>query len=129
MRQLCGDGEVVAIDGKALRAAVDAGGRIPAILGAYAAESGLALGQLKVDEKTNEITVVPELLELLVVKDCIITLDAMNRQKDVAEKIREGETDYVLALKRNRTTAHDEVASYLDAATHKGWDWVNFRPP
>lgn len=119
-------GEVVAIDGKALRAALDAGGKIPVILGAYAAESGLALGQLKVDEKSNEITAVPELLDLLVLKGCIVTLDAMGCQKEIARKICEGEADYILALKGNQGSAFDQTKSYLDAAAEGGWEWVSY---
>lgn len=126
VRQLCGNGEVVAIDGKALRAALEAGGKIPVILGAYAAKTGLALGQLKVDEKSNEITAVPELLKLLVLKGCIVTLDAMGCQKEIAAKIREEEADYILALKGNHATAHDEVGSYLDAAADEGWECVSY---
>ena len=79
--------EVVAIDGKALRRALNDGDSIPYIVSAWATQSGLVLGQVKVDEKSNEITAVPELLDALVLKGCIVTLDAMGCQKEIAATI------------------------------------------
>ena len=76
--------DIVAIDGKALRHAVDEGQKISCIVSAWATNNGLALGQVKVDEKSNEITAVPELLEALDIKGAITTLDAMGCQKDIA---------------------------------------------
>ena len=72
--------ETVAIDGKALRHALNEGDSIPYIVSAWASESGLVLGQVKVDEKSNEITAVPELLDALYLKGCIVTLDAMPKR-------------------------------------------------
>lgn len=68
--------------------------------------NGLILGQLKTSEKSNEITAIPELLDMLFVKDCIITIDAMGCQKDIAEKIIDKKADYVLALKGNQPLLH-----------------------
>ena len=113
-------GEVVAIDGKALRRALDAGQSPKVIVSAWAAGNGLVLGQRKVDEKSNEITAVPELLRTLELAGCIVTLDAMGCQRRIAREISEADADYVLALKGNQGTAHAEIQSYLDAAIAAG---------
>ncbi len=105
--------EVVAIDGKALRRAVNHGDSIPYIVSAWATESGLVLGQVKVDEKSNEITAVPNLLDVLVLKGCIVTLDAMGCQKDIAANIIDKHADYVLALKGNHATVHEEIKEFF----------------
>jgi predicted transposase YbfD/YdcC len=105
--------EVVAIDGKALRRALDAGGTIPYMVSAWASESGLVLGQVKVDEKSNEITAVPELLKALKLDGAIVTLDAMGCQKKIAENIIDRHAGYVLALKGNHETMHDEVKAFF----------------
>jgi predicted transposase YbfD/YdcC len=109
-------GEVVAIDGKALRRAIDKGQSPKVIVSAWAAGNGLTLGQRKVEEKSNEITAVPELLRTLELSGCIVTLDAMGCQKQIAREIIEADAGYVLALKGNQGTAHDEIQSYLDEA-------------
>ena len=105
--------EVVAIDGKALRRALNDGDSIPYIVSAWATQSGLVLGQVKVDEKSNEITAVPELLDALVLKGCIVTLDAMGCQKDIAAHIIEKQAHYVLALKGNHATVHEEIKEFF----------------
>jgi len=111
-------GEIVAVDGKALRRALDRGkgDALPYIVSAWASDNGLVLGQVKVDEKSNEITAIPELLRALELAGCIVTIDAMGCQKKIARKIVDAEADYVLALKGNQETVHDEVRSYLDDA-------------
>jgi len=108
--------EVVAIDGKALRRAVNNGESIPYIVSAWASDNGLVLGQVKVDEKSNEITAVPELLRVLKLNGCIVTLDAMGCQKDIADNIIEQHADYILALKGNHATVHDEVKTFFEDA-------------
>ena len=108
--------EVVAIDGKALRHALNEGDSIPYIVSAWAINNGLALGQVKVDDKSNEITAIPELLRVLEIKGCIVTLDAMGCQKDIAAKITDKQADYVLALKGNHATVHTEVKEFFDDA-------------
>lgn len=105
--------EVVAIDGKALRRAVNDGDSIPYIVSAWATESGLVLGQVKVDEKSNEITAVPDLLDALVLKGCIVTLDAMGCQKDIAANIIDKHADYLLALKGNHAIVHEEIKEFF----------------
>jgi predicted transposase YbfD/YdcC len=104
-------GQVVAIDGKRLRRSHD--GRLGKaaihMVSAWASANRLVLGQLKTDEKSNEITAIPELLKLLALKGCIVTIDAMGCQSEIAQLIIEGEGDYVLALKGNQGTLHDDV--------------------
>jgi len=107
-------GEIVAIDGKALRRALDQGQSLPYVVSAWAVENGLVLGQLKVAEKSNEITAVPELLRALELRGCIVTTDAMGCQKKIAKQIIDSGADYVLALKGNHETVHEEVKTYLD---------------
>jgi predicted transposase YbfD/YdcC len=106
-------GDVVAIDGKALRHAFDEGDAIPYIVSAWAAHNRLALGQVKVDDKSNEITAIPELLSVLYLKGCIVTIDAMGCQKEIAARIIGKQADYVLALKGNHATVHEEVALFF----------------
>ncbi len=108
--------EIVAMDGKALRRALNKGQGLPYIVSAWAVDNGLVLGQLKVAEKSNEITAIPELLRALELAGCIVTLDAMGCQKTIAKEITEADADYVLALKGNHETVHQEVKSYLDDA-------------
>jgi predicted transposase YbfD/YdcC len=113
------DGEVVAIDGKALRRAHDAGAPLTIIVNAWAVDAGLTLGQIKVSDKSNEITAIPPLLRALHLNGCIVTLDAMGCQKKVAAQIVEKQADYVLALKGNHQVAEAEVAQYFDYALAK----------
>jgi predicted transposase YbfD/YdcC len=108
--------EIVALDGKALRRAINAGECPKVVVSAWAAENGLALGQLKTDDKSNEITAVPKLLRALELGGCIVTLDAMGCQKEIAKEIKEADADYVLALKGNHGLTYAEIKSYLDEA-------------
>lgn len=106
--------EIVALDGKALRRALNKKDCLKYVVSAWAEGNGLVLGQLKVADKSNEITAVPELLRALELSGCIVTLDAMGCQKKIAKEIIEADADYVLALKGNQETVHDEVQSFLD---------------
>ena len=110
--------EVVAIDGKTLRRSHDSSDGKAAIhmVSALASESGLVLGQMKVAEKSNEITAIPKLLEVLEVKDCIITIDAMGCQKEIARKIGEKGANYVLALKGNQGNLHKDIGLFFEDA-------------
>lgn len=109
-------GEVVALDGKAVRRALNKGEDPRVIVSAWATESGLLLGQRKVKNKSNEITAVPELLRALELAGCIVTADALHCQKPIAKEITEADADYVLALKGNQGRAFTEVQSFLDDA-------------
>jgi predicted transposase YbfD/YdcC len=108
--------ENVALDGKALRRALNAEESPKYVVSAWAESNNLVLGQLKVDDKSNEITAVPELLRALELAGCIVTLDAMGCQKKIAREIIEADADYVLALKGNQESVHREVKTFLDDA-------------
>jgi predicted transposase YbfD/YdcC len=111
-------GQQIVIDGKTLRGSGDkAAGRNPLhLVSAWASEARLTLGQIAVDSKSNEITAIPLLLELLDLKGATVTIDAMGCQKEIAAKIVAAEGDYVLALKDNHPTLHDAVAEEFTAA-------------
>ena len=106
---------VVAIDGKTLRASKTDGNGSGALhlVSAYACEAGLVIGQRPVDGKSNEITAIPELLEILALKGAIVTIDAIGTQTGIAAKIVERGADYVLALKGNQGTLHDDVRRFF----------------
>ena len=105
--------ELVAIDGKTLRGSFQKEDKSDALhlISAWTGTSGLTLGQLLVDSKTNEITAVPKLLRQIDVKGCVVSLDAMGCQKKIAIAIRHSDADYLLALKGNRGTLHGEVVA------------------
>lgn len=97
-------GEVVAIDGKTVRRTYQKGQKKRAVhmVSAWAAQSKLVLGHKKINDKSNEITAIPELLELLSVAECIVTIDAMGCHTDIAEQIVQQEVDYLLAVKKDQ---------------------------
>lgn len=103
-------GQVIAIDGKTLRGAKSHGKKSPVhMVSAWANESNLVLGQVRVNEKSNEITAIPELIENLMIEGNIITIDAMGTQTDIAEKIIKNEADYILAVKENQSQLLEEI--------------------
>ena len=106
-----GEGELIALDGKTHRRSHDRKRGVKALhlVSAWACRNGVVLGQVKTDEKSNEITVVPELPERLELKGCIVTLDAMGCQRAIAAQVQEGGGDYVLSLKRNHRGLEAEV--------------------
>jgi predicted transposase YbfD/YdcC len=106
--------EIVALDGKALRRAMDKDQNVKYVVSAWAESNGLVLGQLKVNDKSNEITAVPELLRVLELSGCIVTTDAMGCQTKIAKEIIEADADYVLALKGNHEKVHEEMKTFLD---------------
>ena len=111
-------GQVVAVDGKTLRRSHDrANGKGPLhLVSAWAAANHVVLGQVAVDDKSNEITAIPALLEVLAISGCIVTIDAMGCQKEGARTIRAREADYVLALKDNHPQLAADVAGlFADA--------------
>jgi predicted transposase YbfD/YdcC len=110
------------MDGKALRHALNDNQSIPYIVSAWASKNGLVLGQVKVAEKSNEITAIPELLRALELEGCVVTMDAMGCQKDIAAKIVQAGAEYVLALKGNHATVHQEFRDYFDDAVPAGAD-------
>lgn len=106
--------DIVAIDGKTLRRSYQEGGAKAPIhmISAFSAKQRLVLGQRKVADKSNEITAIPELLDLLTVKGAIVTIDAMGCQKEIAKKIVAKEADYILALKGNQGTLSADVEEF-----------------
>lgn len=111
-------GQVIAIDGKTVRGSGDRvlGKRAIHMVSAWASANGLVLGQVKVDEKSNEITAIPALLEVLALSGCIVTIDAMGCQTEIAEKIIQQEADYVLSLKENQGRLYQDVKELFDHA-------------
>ncbi len=109
-------GQVIAIDGKTLRGSYDKGLGKGAIVmvSAWATANRLVLGQVKVDDKSNEITAIPELLRVLDIAGCIITIDALGCQKEIAADIVEQSADYVLALKENHGRLYEDVKLLFD---------------
>jgi predicted transposase YbfD/YdcC len=108
-------GQVVAIDGKTARGSQDQGAGKNALhlVSAWASANGVLLGQRKVDDKSNEITAIPALLEQLYVADCIVTIDAMGCQTAIAQTIIERHADYVLALKGNQGHLYEDVQEWF----------------
>jgi predicted transposase YbfD/YdcC len=102
---------VVAIDGKTARRSHDHGKGKKALhlVSAWATENGVALGHVKTDDKSNEITAIPELLKLLQLKGCLVTIDAMGCQRDIAQAILDAGADYLLAVKGNQETLCEDV--------------------
>ncbi len=114
--------EIVALDGKALRRAIDRGDSPRVIVSAWAASNSLVLGQIEVPDKTNEITALPKLLRALELSGCIVTLDAMGCQKEIAKEIKAADAEYVLALKGNQGQCYEEIKSYLDDAVARHYE-------
>lgn len=119
----------IAIDGKTARGSADnvIGRSAIHMVSAWASESNLILGQVKTSEKSNEITAIPELLDLIMVKDNIITIDAMGTQKDIVEKIIFKKGDYVLALKENHPTLYADVKDYFEFAYKENFNEIDYK--
>jgi predicted transposase YbfD/YdcC len=119
--------EVVAIDGKSLRGSYDRKSQLKTLhmVSAWSNEHRLVLGQTKVSEKSNEITAIPALLEMLDISGCIITIDAMGTQKSIAQKIIEADSDYVLSLKDNHPTLHQQVKKWFENSLSLGFKDVD----
>ena len=105
-------GQIINLDGKQLRGSKDTvlGKRAIYMVSAWAEENELVLGQRKVEEKSNEITAIPELLKLLVLSGCIVTIDAIGTQTNIARTIIEAEADYVLSVKENQGHLYEDIA-------------------
>jgi predicted transposase YbfD/YdcC len=116
-------GQVVAIDGKTLRRSHDRslGKEALHMVSAWASGNGLVLGQLKVDDKSNEIPAVPELLEMLEIEGCTVTLDALHCQTQTAEAIREKGADYVLPVKENQPRLLESLQRLFDDPEEMHW--------
>lgn len=114
-------GQVIAVDGKALRRSrsLAAGHEAIYMVSAWASENHLALGQVSVGEKSSEITAIPELLQLLDLSDCIVTVDALNCQKATAKQIIAQEADYIMAVKDNQPTLAQDVEELFENAAQE----------
>ena len=128
--RLCEDnaGDVVAIDGKTLRRSFDQAASKTALhlVSAWAADSRLTLGQVATDQKSNEITAIPKLLEILDLRGATVTIDAMGCQKAIARQIIDQEGDYVLSLKGNQGTLHEEVKLLMDEAIQHDFEHMRY---
>ena len=111
-------GEVVAIDGKTLRRSFHKAGSAAFVhmVSAWATTNRIVLGQVKTDEKSNEITAIPRLLQLLEIKGCLVTIDAMGCQKEIAKQIVEKGADYLLAVKENQPKLHQDLVAVFEEA-------------
>jgi predicted transposase YbfD/YdcC len=120
------EGEVVAVDGKTLRRSKDGtlGKDAIHMVSAWASENRLTLAQRKVDDKSNEITAIPALLEVLELNGCIVTTDALGCQTEIASTAIEGEGDYVLPVKNNQKTLRQDIESLFDYAHEEGFENV-----
>jgi predicted transposase YbfD/YdcC len=118
--------QVIAIDGKASRGSYDRGDGVKELqlVSAWATSSRLVLGQEAVDQKSNEITAIPKLLEQLDLKECIVTIDAMGTQKKIAEQICEAGADYILALKGNQGQLSRRVRDWFEKQKETSSEWL-----
>jgi predicted transposase YbfD/YdcC len=109
-------GQIIAVDGKTLRRSFDNAGDKKAIhmVSAWASESGFVLGQIKTDTKSNEITAIPQLLKMLEISGCIVTIDAMGCQKKIAKTIIKKGANYLFSLKGNHSNLHDDVKLFFE---------------
>ena len=123
------EGQVVAIDGKTVRGSHDRASGKSAIhmVSAWASANRLVLGQVKVADRSNEITAVPELLDMLDVSGCTVTVDAMGCQKEIARKITDSRADYILALKRNQPQLYDDVSETFDHLRRSKFSDIDYR--
>jgi predicted transposase YbfD/YdcC len=108
-------GEIVAVDGKTIRRSKDLAKNKRAIhiISAWSATNGIVLGELATDAKSNEITAIPELLKMLELKGCIVTIDAMGTQTEIASTIIDGGADYVLAVKENQPSLFEDIQLFF----------------
>ena len=119
---------VVSLDGKTHRGSYDREHQQSALqtVSAWASEHRLMLGQMKVDSFSNEITAIPALLELLDLSGCIITIDAMGTQKEIAQQISSAQADYILTLKGNHPTLYQQVTTWFSDAQAQGFAEINY---
>lgn len=108
------DREIIAVDGKTIRGSKNKEHKAYHVVSAFIAKNHITFGEITVPEKSNEITAVPELIDMLDVENSIITADAMSCQKKITEKIIDGKADYVIALKENQPKLYEEVMNYFE---------------
>jgi len=120
------EGQVLAIDGKSLRGSRDGflGKKAIEMVSAWATANHLVLGEVKVDEQSNEVTAIPSLLRILEVSGCIVTIDAIGCQKEIVKTVIDQGSDYVIALKENQATLFEEVKAVFEEAIGVGFENV-----
>lgn len=120
-------GEIIAIDGKTLRRSFDNNSDKKAIhmVSAWASEAGFVLGQMKTEEKSNEITAIPKLLKMLELTDCIVTIDAIGCQRKIAKTIINKDADYLFSLKGNQSNLHKDVKLFFDGCLKEKFKGVS----
>lgn len=123
------EGEVVAIDGKTLRRSFDRASKKAAIhmVSAWASRAGVVLSQVKTDEASNEITAIPKLLEILHLRGCIVTIDAIGCQKEIVKAIVDKGADYVISLKKNQPTMHAAIEEFFTEARAERFETVPYK--
>jgi predicted transposase YbfD/YdcC len=111
-------GKIIQIDGKAVRSATDKinNGNIPYVVSGFLSDLGISIGQVKVQDKSNEITAIPELLDLIDISYCTVTIDAIGCQKEIVQKIVDKKGHYCIALKKNQRLLHTDVEEYFQFA-------------
>lgn len=109
-------GRFLSIDGKAIKSATDKinGGNTPYIVSAFLSEIGISIGQVKVNDKSNEITAIPELIDLIDISGLIVTIDAIGTQANIAKKIIDNKGDYILKVKNNHKDLLDDIKTYFE---------------
>jgi len=112
-------GDIISVDGKLLRRALTKDGKMPCIVSAYSKRTKLVIGQVKADEKSNEITAIPNLLDVLYLKGAIVTIDAAGCQKKIVGKILKRGAGYIISLKGNQSTMHDEIRAFMQDPAFK----------
>src|ERR1700722_8807362 len=125
---LLGDVKHIAIDGKTLRGTHDEENSNAQLIlvSAWATDKGLLLGQVRTDVKSNEITAIPKLLDVISVKNCLISIDAAGCQTKIAKKITDLEGDYLLALKGNQGTLRNDVETFFQDVLASDWAYLIF---
>ena len=118
------NGDIIAFDGKTLRRSFDTATGLSAIhvVNAWSSENDFCVGQMKVDGKSNEITAMPALMGLMEISGSVVTADALNCQKEIAAQIVEQGADYVLAVKSNQPSLHEDVRLFFEEALAEGFD-------
>jgi predicted transposase YbfD/YdcC len=121
-------GQIINIDGKCLRGSDDQklGKRAIYMVSAWATENEIVLGQRKVDEKSNEITAIPELLKILAISGCIVTIDAMGTQTNIAKTIVEAHADYVLSVKENQGHLFEDISTLFAVDQAQNFKYSSF---
>jgi predicted transposase YbfD/YdcC len=120
------EGKLIAIDGKTIRRSLDrASGKAGIhLVSAWVHENHAVFGQIRTEDKSNEITAIPKLLEMLNLKKATVTIDAIGCQRDIAQQVLDGGGEYVFAVKANQQTLHEDIRTFLDDAITRDFEGV-----